>query len=72
MGKHPKLDTIAKRMDEGRDFALTRIEYQRLTGIDTPQDSYYTKNKSAIAKLANSKGYVIDLVPETLRFTKKH
>ena len=71
MGKHPKLDYFVGKFAKGEEFCVSRFDYYKITGIDTPQNSYYTKKNSAIAKRAKEYGYEIEVVPEQLRFVKR-
>ena len=68
--RKPDLRKIDNLFSKGKDFTLTRNRYLSLTGADTPQDMYYTKNKSAIAKHAKSYGFEIEVIPEKLIFHK--
>ena len=70
MSRRPNLDSIVKRLDEGKDFFITRVDYIKETGVDIPQDRRYTENRSAIAKKAHERGYSIKVVPEVLCFEK--
>ena len=70
MGRRPKLDYFIDAFLRGEEFAITRNDYVRITGIDIPQDTYYTKNRSAIAKKAHEYGYEIQIIPEQLKFVK--
>jgi len=68
MGRRPKMSAIEKRLEEGKDFVINRNEYISLTGIDIPQNPYYTAKKSAVAKLAKEHGFEIQVIPEQLKF----
>lgn len=68
MGKRPKLQEIEERLKKGEAFEITRDQYKRSTGIDTPQDKYYTMNHSAVAKKAAEFGFKIEIEPERLKF----
>lgn len=69
MGK-PNLDGIKKKMNNGKDFVLTRNQYIKLTGADIPQDKYYTSKRSAVAKLAEQMDFSVEVIPEQLVFKK--
>ena len=70
MSTRPNLIQIEKRMQNGKNFTLTRADYIKLTGVDIPQDKYYTERRSAVARRARDNGYVIEVIPEKLVFKK--
>ena len=67
----PKLDEIEKLLQQGKDFFLTDAQYEKLTGIPLPKDSYYLKNRSALAKIAKNADYVIEVIEKRVILTKK-
>ena len=69
MGK-PKLEKIEEKLKQGRNFKLTRERYIKLTGVDIPQNKYYTENNSAISRVAKEYGFEIKVIPEQLEFRK--
>ena len=71
MARHPKLEKITEILRNGQDFQINRAQYIEYTGVDIPQDRYYTERKSSVAKRAKEYGYEIHVIPETLVFTKK-
>lgn len=68
--KHPKLDGIIEKLKSGVNFSLNRSQYIEMTGIDIPQNKYYTEQASAIAKRAKQFGYKIVVIPEVIEFVK--
>lgn len=69
--RKPDLTSIDKMFEKGKNFTLTRDKYIKLTGADTPQNAYYTKNNSALAKHAQKYGYEIEIIPEKIVLRKK-
>ncbi len=68
--KKPNLDGIKKKMNNGKDFEITRDQYIKSTGADIPQNKYYTSRNSAVAHLAEQMNYRIEGIPEKLVFKK--
>ena len=68
--RKPDLSKIEAKMKNGKSFSITRKQYLKMTGSDIPQDQNYTKKRSAVAKRAYENGFVIDVQPEVLFFTK--
>jgi len=68
--KPPNLNKIDKMFEKGKNFTLSREKYISLTGADTPQDIYYLRTRSAIARHAKEHGYEIEVIPEKLVFRK--
>ena len=69
--RHPKLGGLIEKMKRGKDFSITREQYIKMTGVDIPQNKYYTEKSSAIAKAAEDNGYTVEVIPERLKFHKK-
>lgn len=67
----PRLEKIVEKMRKGKNFELTREQYIRMTGADTPQNEKYLMAKSAVAKRAHEAGYSITVVSEKLVFVKE-
>ena len=70
--RKPNLKEIEEKFELGADFSLSRKQYIELTGVDIPQDKYYTEKCSAIAKTAGRYGYRITVIPEVLQFQKEN
>ena len=68
--KHPDLTQIIKKMQEGKNFELTRGQYLKYTGRDIPQNKSYTEHRSAVATKAKELGYKIIVVPEKMIFKR--
>ncbi len=67
----PKLDEIEKFLSKGKEISLTDAQYEKLTGIPLPKDSYYLKNNSALAKSANKAGFKIEVIEKKVLLKKK-
>ena len=70
MARKPNLSTIEEMFKKGKDFKLTRQAYIQKTGADIPQRKRYTEKDSAIAKMAQKYGYVVEVIPEVLCLIK--
>lgn len=68
--KKPKLYNIDELFLSGKEFSLTESQYYKETEACLPKDFYYLKNKSAIAKLAKKRGYLISIKEKTIIFKK--
>lgn len=71
MGKHPKLENLDSLFNSGESFRLTDAQYEKKTGIQLPKHKTYLLNQSALARKAEEKGYMIELIEKTVIFTKK-
>ena len=67
---YPKFDKVEKIMSKGEDFTLTREEYQKLVGEDTPKDKYYLLHNAAIKKRADKFGFTLEVIPEVYVFKR--
>lgn len=65
MGKKPQLDNLDFLFESGKDFEITGKLYEEKAGTALPQDINYLKRRSALAKKAKEKGFIIDKVDET-------
>ena len=61
--KPGKLENLDKYFNNGKDFEFTKEEYEKITGSVVSQNLNYMKKKSALAKVAMKKGYVIEIEP---------
>ncbi len=68
--KKPDLSRIVKKLEKEKSFSITRDEYVKLTGADTPQDKYYFANRSALAKKAKEHGFKLEIIPEKINIIK--
>ena len=70
--KRPILINIDKLFLSGKNFSLTESQYFNETEARLPKDSYYLKNRSAIAKLAKKRGYKILIQERIVLFEKEN
>lgn len=59
MGKRPKLESLEHLFKAGASFTLTDIDYEKETGASLPKEKNYLIKKSALAKWAADRGFVI-------------
>lgn len=71
MGKRPNLSSIETLFDKGKDFKLTDAQYEKKAGCALPKNKYYLKNKSALSRMAESKGFKVEVIEKTVKFTKE-
>ena len=70
MAKKPNLQGLESFFEKGKDFRLTDSEYEKLTGTMLPKNSSYLKNRSALARKAESEGYSIEVIEKTVILKK--
>ena len=70
MAKKPNLQGLESYFGKGKDFRLTDAKYEKLTGAMLPKNSSYLKNRSALARRAESEGYYIELIEKTVILKK--
>lgn len=71
MGKHPNLSALEDLFGKGKDFKLTDAQYEKKVGTALPKDKYYLKNNSALSRMAESKGFKVEVIEKTVKFTKE-
>ena len=52
---------------KGKNFSFSEMEYKNLTGRNLPVEASYLRNKSAFARYALEKGYLIEVETEAVR-----
>lgn len=67
----PNLTEIERRLTYGDDFSLTDAQYQKRTGLALPKKKSYLEKESAVAKLANKYGYVLEVQEKKVSFVKE-
>ncbi len=70
MGKQPNLSELLPLFEAHADFSLTEAQYAEKTGAALPKDASYLLKKSAVARFAAEKGYVLSLNERTVSFKK--
>lgn len=70
--KKPNLTSIDLLLASGKNFSLTESQYCNETNATMPKDSYYLMNKSAVAKLAQKRGFRIIIKEKTIMFEKEN
>ncbi len=71
------METLDHLFDKGLSFQLTDSEYEKETGVSLPKEKNYLMKNSALAKLAEKRGYYIEGISEegtikrTVILTKK-
>lgn len=77
MGKHPNLDFLDDLFEKGADFQLTGRLYEEKTGAPLPKEKSYLLRRSALARRAKERGYLIEdvrekpIIERTVIFKKK-
>ncbi|MBQ8388666.1 MAG: hypothetical protein IJX46_07055 [Clostridia bacterium] len=69
--KHPNFEKLLPLFQAQEDFSLTETQYQKSTGEPLPKDVYYLKRKSALSRVAQDYGYVIDVKEKTICLRNK-
>ena len=64
MARPLDLSSLDDLFDKGVDFELTDTQYEERIKKRLPNDEYYIKNRSPLAKKAREKGFVITSVIE--------
>lgn len=64
MGKNPQLDTLDYLFESANDFQLTGKLYEEKAGVPLPKAKSYIIGRSALARKAKEKGFVIVEVEE--------
>ncbi len=70
MGKHPKLEQLDSLMEQGIDFSLTDLQYEKKVGIPLPKDIRYLLSRSALARKCREAGYSMAVQEKTVSFRK--
>lgn len=61
---------IIPLLESNEEFSLTEKQYLKRTGRDLPKDTYYLKNRSALAKEVEKYGYSIEVKERTIILKK--
>ena len=67
----PDLKKIQTLLESNEDFSITEKQYKNSTGASMPKDTYYLKNRSALAKLANEHGFTVEVQERTISLKKR-
>ena len=67
----PDLESIKRKLEYGKEFAITDEQYRKKTGVDMPKSIYYTKTKSAVANLAKAYGFKLEIQQKVIKFIKE-
>ena len=77
MGQHPNLDFLDDLFEKGADFQLTGRLYEEKAGAPLPKEKGYLLRRSALARRAKERGYLIEdvrekpIIERTVIFKKK-
>lgn len=66
----PDFSKIIPLLESNEEFSLTEKQYLKRTGRDLPKDTYYLKNRSALAKEVEKYGYSIEVKERTIILKK--
>lgn len=70
MAKKPDLKKLDTLFDTNNEFTLTDKQYKNRTGARLPENLYYLKNNSALAKKCRKYGFSMSVQEKTVTFKK--
>lgn len=65
-------EKITPLFEADQEFSLTESQYLKSVGYPLPKDSYYLKNKSALANEARKYGYQVEIKEKVVCLKKSN